>query len=420
MRVLVVGGGGREHALVAALAASPTVDAVFCAPGNPGIAALAGCLAIGADDGEALVAWARDHAIDLVVVGPEQPLAAGLIDALVAAGVRAFGPTRAAARLETSKAFARAFGRRHGIPGPDHRVCADAESAHAAVADRGAPVVVKADGLAAGKGVVVAATEAEAHAAVDAAFAGAFGAAGATVVVEEHLVGVEASLFALCDGEHALAFGTARDHKRLGEGDTGPNTGGMGAVSPAPELDDVLVRRVMAEIVEPTLLGMKLEGAPFTGVLYCGLMLTAAGPKLLEYNVRLGDPEAQVVLPRLASDLAALLEGAVAGDLARMEPRWRAESCVGVVLANRGYPDEPERGAPIDGLDAAAAMDGVQVFHAGTAERAGRICATGGRVLCVAALGADVAAARARAYDAVARISWPERLFRRDIAASAS
>jgi phosphoribosylamine--glycine ligase len=415
MRVLVVGGGGREHAFVWALEASAMVDAVFCAPGNPGIAALATCVPIAADDGAALVAWARENAIDLVVVGPEQPLAAGVVDALEAAGLRAFGPTEAAARLETSKAFARDFGRRHGIPAADYVVCRDARSAHRAVAERGAPVVVKADGLAAGKGVVVAATVAEADAAVDAAFAGAFGEAGATVLIEECLVGSEASLFALADGEHALLLGTAQDYKRLREGDTGPNTGGMGAVSPAPALDPVLLERAMTEIVHPTLLGMKVEGTPFKGILYCGLMLTADGPKLVEYNVRMGDPEAQVVLPRLMTDLGQLLDGAVDGVLGHMDLRWYPEACVGVVLANAGYPDRPATGSPIAGLERVAEIADVEVFHAGTAERDGRIVATGGRVLCVAALGGDVAAARALAYDAVARIEWPERSFRRDI-----
>lgn len=418
MRVLVVGGGGREHALVFGLAASPLVDELFCAPGNPGIAALATLVPLEAEDIPGLVDWARSHAVDLVVVGPERPLADGLVDGLEAAGVRAFGPDRAAARLESSKAFARDFCRRHGIPTADYAVCTDAASAHRAVAARGAPVVVKADGLAAGKGVTVATAEAEAHAAVDAAFAGAFGAAGATVLVEECLTGTEASLFALCDGEHALLLATAQDHKRLGDGDTGPNTGGMGAVSPAPALGPALAERVMREIVEPTVLGMKLEGTPFRGVLYCGLMLTADGPRLLEYNVRMGDPEAQVVLPRLMTDLGQLLDGATTGMLAHLDLRWYPQSCVGVVLANRGYPDAPAAGSPIAGLDAVAEMADVVVFHAGTAERDGAVVAAGGRVLCVSALGADVAAARRRAYDAVERITWPERVFRRDIAAA--
>ncbi|MFP4361815.1 MAG: phosphoribosylamine--glycine ligase [Alphaproteobacteria bacterium] len=416
MRVLVVGGGGREHALVWALEGSALVDALFCAPGNPGIAALASCVPLAADDTAGLVAWAKSNAIDLVVVGPEQPLAAGLVDALAAAGLRAFGPTAAAARLESSKAFAREFCRRHGIPGAAYAICTDAASAHRAVAARGAPVVVKADGLAAGKGVVVAATADDAHAAVDAAFAGAFGAAGATVLIEECLVGTEASLFALADGEHALLLGTAQDYKRLGDGDRGPNTGGMGAVSPAPALDPELSERVMAEIVRPTLRGMQAEGTPFRGILYCGLMLTADGPKLVEYNVRMGDPEAQVVLPRLMTDLGQLLDGAVEGVLAHMDLRWYREACVGVVMANRGYPDAPAAGSPIKGLDAVAGMADVEVFHAGTAARDGRIVASGGRVLCLSARGADVAAARARAYAAVERITWPERIFRRDIA----
>jgi len=417
MRVLVVGAGGREHALVRTLAAAASVDALFCAPGNPGIAAQATLVPLRADDVAGVVDWAGAQAIDLVVVGPEQPLAAGLVDALDAAGIQAFGPTRAAARLETSKAFTKNLCRRYRIPAADDAVCTDAAAAHARIEARGAPIVVKADGLAAGKGVVVATSTSEAHAAVDAAFAGAFGAAGATVVVEDYLEGTEASLFALADGTRAVAFATARDYKRLGDGDTGPNTGGMGAVSPAPALTPALEAEAMATIVEPTLRAMAEDGTPFRGVLYAGLMLTAAGPKLLEYNVRLGDPEAQVVLPRLESDLALLLHAAAVGRLDEVEARWSRQACVGVVMANRGYPQTPAAGSPIRGLDEAAAPDDVFVFHAGTAERDGRIVAAGGRVLCVSALGANTEAARARAYAAVDRIEWPERIYRRDIAA---
>ena len=415
MRVLVVGGGGREHALCWTLAGSPMVDALFCAPGNPGIAAVATCVPIRADAIDGLVAWARDNAVDLVVVGPEQPLALGLVDALAAAGIRAFGPSRAAARLETSKAFAKDFCRRHGIPTADYAVFDDAKAARDHVAARGCPIVVKADGLAAGKGVVVAATPETANAAIDAAFAGAFGEAGARVVVEEFMAGEEASLFAICDGAHALEIGTAQDHKRLGEGDTGPNTGGMGAYSPAPQLTPALTERVMAEIVRPTLAGMAGEGTPFKGFLYFGLMLTADGPRLVEYNVRFGDPEAQVVLPRLMTDLAQLIDGATSGMLAHMDLRWYPDACLGVVLANAGYPDRPETGDPITGLEAFEDRDDVVVFHAGTTASGEVISASGGRVLCVSALGSDLAAARVRAYAAADTITWPHRILRRDI-----
>ncbi len=415
MRVLVVGSGGREHALVWALEASPLVDALYAAPGNPGMAERATPVPIAATNVVGLVEWCRANAIDLAVVGPEAPLAAGLVDALTEVGIKAFGPSRAAARLESSKAFAKAFCARHGIPTAAFAVFEDRAAALAHVAAKGAPIVVKADGLAAGKGVVVATTVEEAQAAVTDLFGGTMGEAGRRVVLEECLEGEEVSLFALCDGRTALALGTAQDHKRIGEGDTGPNTGGMGAYSPAPQLTPELEARAMDAIVRPTLAGMAAEGHPFTGFLYCGLMLTAAGPKLIEYNVRFGDPECQVVLPRLATDLGQLLLGAVDGVLEHMSVRWDDGACLGVVLANEGYPGEPVTGDAIAGLEAAAARDGVQVFHAGTKADDGRILATGGRVLCVSAMGADLAAARDRAYAAVDRIAWPHRIFRRDI-----
>ncbi len=415
MRVLVVGSGGREHALAWALEASPLVDALFAAPGNPGIGEVATLVPIAATNVVGLVEWCRANAIDLVVVGPEAPLAAGLVDALTEAGIKAFGPSRAAARLESSKAFAKAFCDRHGIPTAAFAVFEDRAAAVAHLETTGVPLVVKADGLAAGKGVVVAASMDEARAAIDGMFDGAMGTAGHRVVLEERLEGEEVSLFALSDGRHALALGTAQDHKRVGEGDTGPNTGGMGAYSPAPQLTPELEERVMAEIVRPTLAGMAAEGHPFTGFLYCGLMLTGAGPKLIEYNVRFGDPECQVVLPRLMTDLGQLLLGAVDGMLEHMSLRWRPESCLGVVLANRGYPGEPVAGDAIDGLAAAAAMADVHVFHAGTKTEHGRVLAVGGRVLCVAATGADLRVARDRAYAAVDRLAWPARMFRRDI-----
>jgi phosphoribosylamine---glycine ligase len=411
MKVLVVGSGGREHALCWALAGSPMVTEVVCAPGNAGIAAEARCVPVGAEDLDGLVALARDERAGLVVVGPEAPLALGLVDRLREAGIKAFGPTAAAARLEGSKAFAKAFCARHGIPTAAFRVFGRAEraAARAHVEAQGAPVVVKADGLAAGKGVVVAATVEEALAAVD--------AASDAIVVEEFLEGEEASLFALCDGAHALEIGTAQDHKRAFDGDLGPNTGGMGACSPAPRLDAAAVERAMAEIVRPTLAGMAAEGAPFAGILYAGLMLTASGPKLVEYNVRFGDPECQAVLPRLMTDLAQLLLGAVDGMLGHMSLRWQPdEHALTVVLASEGYPGAYVKGTEIRGLDALAGDPGLLVFHAGTRRAVdGRLLADGGRVLGVTGLGATLAEARDRAYAAADRIDWPEGFCRRDI-----
>ncbi len=421
MRVLVVGSGAREHALCWSLAASPLIDKVSCAPGNAGIARDAELVPIAADDVEELVRYARAQAIDLVVVGPERPLVLGLVDRLAQAGVRAIGPTAAAARLEGSKAFTKALCARHGIPTAAFRVFEASEraAARAYVEARGAPLVVKADGLAAGKGVTVAATVEEARAAVDAAFDGAFGEAGARVVIEEFLEGEEASLFALCDGRTALVLGTAQDHKRAFDGDRGPNTGGMGACSPAPPLAPATVERVMAEIVRPTLAAMAAEGTPFTGILYAGLMLCRDGPRLVEYNVRMGDPECQVVLPRLMTDLGQLLVGAADGMLARMSVRWREEHALGVVLATRGYPGPVTRGSVIEGLAEAEAVEGVLLFHAATRREGDRWLADGGRVLTVVGTGPSLAVARERAYAAVDRIRWPEGFCRRDIGARA-
>ena len=417
MRTLVVGSGGREHALCWSLAASPMVSELLCAPGNAGIAREAKLVDIAADDLEGLVRFAVDEKVELVVVGPEQPLVLGLVDRLGEAGVRAFGPTAAAARLEGSKAFTKDFCRRHGVPTADYRVftASEAEAAHAYVRSRGAPIVIKADGLAAGKGVVVAMTVEEALAALDAVLGGAFGAAGAMVVIEELMRGEEASLFALCDGTHALEIGTAQDHKRAFDGDQGPNTGGMGAYSPAPILDPATVERVMREIVRPTLVGMAAEGAPFTGFLYAGLMLTADGPKLVEYNVRFGDPECQVVLPRLMTDLGQLIVGALDGMLGHMSLRWYGRHALTVVTASRGYPGAYAKGTEIRGLDALEDEDDLLVFHAGTRREGDRLLATGGRVLNVTGLGATLQEARDRAYAAVARIDWPEAFCRHDI-----
>ncbi len=417
MRTLVVGSGGREHALCWALAASPRVTELLCAPGNAGIAREAECVPVAADDVEGLVTLARERAVDLVIIGPEQPLVLGLVDRLEAAGIRALGPTAAAARLEASKAFTKAFCARHGIPTAAARSFGrdQAEAARAHIRTHGAPLVVKADGLAAGKGVVVATTVEEALAALEEAFSGRFGAAGETVVVEEFLEGEEASVFALCDGEHLLELGTAQDHKRAFDGDRGPNTGGMGAFSPAPVLDRGLLARVMEEILRPTVRGMAAEGTPFRGILYAGLMLTAEGPKLLEYNVRFGDPEAQVVLPRLATDFAELALAAIDGRLAGTAVRWKPLHALTVVMASRGYPGDYPKGTEIRGLEALAGEEKLLIFHAGTRREDGRLLAVGGRVLNVTGLGATLAEARERAYAAVARIDWPEGFYRRDI-----
>ncbi len=424
MKVLVLGGGGREHALVWKLAREAGVTSVICAPGNPGTSACATNVALDILSPEAVTAFVKEDGVDLTVVGPEQPLAAGVSDALRAAGLAVFGPSQAAARLETSKAFSKAFMERHGVPTAKARICATAEDADAAIAAFGAPVVVKADGLAAGKGVTVAATTAEAREAVDAAMRrGTFGAAGATVVVEECLVGPEVSFFALCDGTCALPLATAQDHKRAYDGDRGPNTGGMGALAPSPLVDADMARRVMATIVDPVLTGMRIEGTPFAGILYCGLMLTADGPKVIEFNVRFGDPEAQVVLPLLPVDLAPLLLAAATGRLPETPLPAPTGARVGVVLASGGYPGAITTGYPISGLDDAGAMDGVVVFHAGTRLRQGsggqasdEVVTAGGRVLTVVGEGHDLPSARARAYEAAARISFEHMEFRRDIA----
>ena len=419
MKILVVGGGGREHALCWAIAASPLCNALYCAPGNPGIAGDATCVDIGADDLDGLTAFAEREAIDLVVVGPEAPLVAGLVDRLRAAGIRAFGPTAAAARLEGSKAFMKDLCARHGIPTAAYAHFDDAEQAKAHVAATGAPIVVKADGLAAGKGVVVAQTVAEAEAAIDAALRDRrFGDAGAEIIIEECLTGPEASLFVLVDGRNVLPLAGAQDHKRAHDGDAGPNTGGMGAFSPTPRLDPVTERRALTEIIAPTVAAMADAGAPFTGVLYAGLMLTDTGLKLLEYNVRFGDPECQALMLRLRSDLVPALVATCDGHLDRVDLRWHDDSAVVVVMAAPGYPDAPEKGSAIRGLEAFGGRADLAVFHAGTAlDEAGVLRAAGGRVLGVTARGSDREAARAKAYEAIDAIDWPEGWCRRDIAA---
>ena len=415
MKLLVIGGGGREHALAWKLAQSPRVQKVFVAPGNGGTATEAGVenLALGAIP--KLVGFARTEQIHLTVVGPEAPLAAGVVDAFREAGLRIFGPTRAAAQLESSKDFAKRFMVRHRIPTARHATFERAPEAKAYVAKEGAPIVVKADGLAAGKGVVVAASVAEAQAAIDRMLGEArLGAAGARVVIEECLQGEEASFIVVADGVHALPLATSQDHKRLHDGDAGPNTGGMGAYSPAPVVTPQVHARVMREIIQPAIAGMAADGVPYTGFLYAGLMIDKAGnPRTLEFNCRLGDPEAQPILMRLKSDLLALLDDALAGRLAGAQAEWDRRCALGVVLAAHGYPETPRKGDRIEGLPRPGTD--CRVFHAGTRAEGGSILTNGGRVLCVTALGDNLRAARSRAYDAVERIRFDGMQFRKDI-----
>ncbi|MBY0338730.1 MAG: phosphoribosylamine--glycine ligase [Acetobacteraceae bacterium] len=417
MRVLVVGGGGREHALCWALAASPLLDKLWCAPGNPGIAEVADCIAIGAEDIPALVGFARDNAVDLVVAGPEAPLTLGLADACAASGIACFGPSRAAARLEGSKTFTKEVADAAGVPTAAWARFEDSAAARAYVRQKGAPIVVKADGLAAGKGVVVAQAVAEAEAAIaDIMDSRVHGAAGASVVIEECLLGEEVSFFALCDGETALPLAAAQDHKRVGDGDTGPNTGGMGAYSPPPVFTEALRDEVMARIVRPTLVEMARRGTPFRGVLFAGLMITADGPKLIEFNVRFGDPECQALMLRLKSDLLPALLAACQGELSTFDLRWESDASILVVMAAEGYPGTPRKGTEIRGLERAAQLPGVQIFHAGTAlTEDGRLVANGGRVLGIGATGRTLRDARDAAYAAVDLIEWPEGFCRRDI-----
>lgn len=415
MNVLLIGSGGREHALAWKMAASPMLTKLYCAPGNPGIAREATCVALDVTRHQDIVAFCQDNAIDFVVVGPEAPLVAGLADDLRAAGISTFGPSKAAAQLEGSKGFTKDLCARFNIPTGSYGRFSDAEAARAYVREQGAPIVVKADGLAAGKGVVVAMTEQEALDAVDACFDGAFGGAGAEVVVEEFLEGEEASFFCLCDGKHALAFGTAQDHKRVGNGDTGANTGGMGAYSPAPVMTPEIVEQTMREIIEPTIRGMQELGSPFSGVFFAGLMIGKDGPKLIEYNTRFGDPETQVLMMRLKDDILLLLKAAADGTLDQMSARWYDDPALTVVMAANGYPASPEKGTVIRGIEAAEALPDVQVFHAGTVEKNGELLASGGRVLNVTATGKTVAEAQAKAYAGVHAIDWPGGFYRNDI-----
>jgi phosphoribosylamine---glycine ligase len=415
MNILLIGSGGREHALAWAICGSPLCDRLYAAPGNPGMEECAICVDLDTADHEAVLAFCEANEVELVVVGPELPLVAGIVDDLAAAGIRAFGPSREAARLEGSKGFTKDLCREFAIPTAAYERFSNAADAKAHVRAKGAPIVVKADGLAAGKGVVVAMTTEEAVAAIDDMLAGSLGRAGAEIVVEEYLQGEEASFFALCDGTTALPLASAQDHKRAFDGDTGPNTGGMGAYSPAPVMTPELEARTMAEIILPTLRAMAFRGTPFKGVLYAGLMITAAGPKLIEYNVRFGDPEAQVLMPRLRSDIVPAMLAAVDGVLGSFALRWRDEAALCVVMATKGYPGPVERGSEIRGLAVAASMDDVMLFHAATRREGDRILANGGRVLSVTALGPTVGEAQAKAYEAVALIDWQDGFCRHDI-----
>ena len=418
MKVLIIGGGGREHALAWKAAQSPRVEKVFVAPGNAGTAAEERVenVGISAEDVDGLLAFAQAESVDLTIVGPEAPLVLGVVDRFQAAGLRIFGPSRAAAELEGSKAFTKDFLARHGIPTAAYGNFTDLDAAIAYIRQQGAPIVVKADGLAAGKGVILAQTEQEAIDACRDMLAGnAFGEAGHRVVIEEFLQGEEASFIVMVDGEHVLPLATSQDHKARDDGDTGPNTGGMGAYSPAPVVDAAMHRRIMQEVIEPTVRGMAADGRPYTGFLYAGIMIDPQGvPKVLEYNVRFGDPETQPILLRLRSDLVALCEAALDRRLDQVAVDWDPRASLGVVMAAGGYPDSYHKGDIIRGLDAVQG-EGVKVFHAGTQLSDGEVVTSGGRVLCVCALGDDVAVAQRRAYAAVDKISWDKAYYRRDI-----
>ena len=416
MKILVIGSGGREHALAWKLAQSPKVSAVHVAPGNAGTAAEPKLHNLALSAHSDLMDFCRRERIAFTLVGPEAPLAAGIVDDFRAAGLPIFGPTRTAAQLESSKDFAKAFMRRHGIPTADYQTFENAEEAHEYVRRKGAPIVIKADGLAAGKGVVVAMNRDEAHDAINHMLGGGMGSAGSRVVIEEYLAGEEASFIVMADGTHALPMATSQDHKRLCDGDQGPNTGGMGAYSPAPVVTPEIHRRVMDEIILPTLHGMAAEGMPFTGFLYAGLMIGADGaPRTIEFNCRFGDPETQPIMCRLDSDLADLVQAALTGRLNEARTEWKPQTAVGVVLAAAGYPDAPRKGDAIGGLEEA---DGIgKIFHAGTTQNAaGDTVTNGGRVLCAVGLGEDAATAKARAYQAVGKIHFAGMQYRRDIA----
>jgi phosphoribosylamine--glycine ligase len=418
MRILVIGGGGREHALAWKAAQSPLADTVYAAPGNAGTGREPGVenVDVGAGDIDDLLAFAREKNIGLTIVGPEVPLVAGIVDAFAAAGLRCFGPSRGAAQLEGSKTFTKDFLARHRIPTAAYRTFSEVSPALAYLREQGAPIVVKADGLAAGKGVIVAMSLGEAETAVRDMLAGnAFGEAGRRVVIEEYLDGEEASFIVIADGKHVLPMATSQDHKRVGDGDTGPNTGGMGAYSPAPVVTEAVHRRIMTEVIEPTVRGMAAEGLPYTGFLYAGLMIGAdGGPKVIEYNCRFGDPETQPIMLRMRSDLVAHCLAALEGRLDREQTEWDPRASLGVVMAAGGYPGSYARGTVISGLPRTEDED-VKVFHAGTVERGGEVVTAGGRVLCVTALGDSVSEAQAQAYAQVRRITWDQAYWRSDI-----
>ena len=419
MRTLLLGGGGREHALAWKLAQSDVVSELYCAPGNPGIADVATCVDMAADDVPAVVAFCEDKKIKFVIVGPEQPLSVGVTDALHAGRIAVFGPTQAAAQLESSKAFMKDFCAKHDIPTARYGVFTELAKAKAFLGTMRAPYVLKTDGLAAGKGVVIPETLEDAHRELEAYFSGKFGEAGKRVIIEEFMAGEEASFFAVCDGTRAVALIAAQDHKRVGDGDTGPNTGGMGAYAPAPIFDDAAKQLVMDTIINPTMEGMAADGHPFTGVLFAGLMMTSQGPKLIEYNIRFGDPECQVVMRMMESDLGRLLYAAATGMLdAAPAPTFSTAPTVNVVMCASGYPGSYDKGSVIEGVDAANTRDGVIVFHAGTrAGEGGELQAAGGRVLNITAQANILSAAVARAYAAIDEdINWPEGFCRRDIA----
>jgi phosphoribosylamine---glycine ligase len=415
MHILLLGSGGREHALAWKIAASPLVTKLWCAPGNAGIAREAECVALDIGDHAAVIEFCKRNAVDLVVVGPETPLAAGLVDDLASVGIKAFGPSKQAAQLEGSKGFTKDLCTEFGIPTGAYRRFTNAAEALAYVRGQGAPIVVKADGLAAGKGVVVAQTLREAEDAIAMMFDGGFGAAGAEVVIEEFLSGREISFFALSDGETAIALASAQDHKRVFDHDRGPNTGGMGAYSPTPFVTPEIHAEIMTRIIVPTVAGMKARGTPFRGVLYAGVMLTADGPKLFEYNVRFGDPECQVLMLRMMSDIVPALLACCDGQLKNFDLRWYPDAALTVVMAAKGYPGDYKKGTRIEGLDDAARVEGAEIFHAGTTSSDGAILANGGRVLNVCALGKTVTDAQRHAYEAIDRIQWADGFCRRDI-----
>ncbi|MEP5631822.1 MAG: phosphoribosylamine--glycine ligase [Tateyamaria sp.] len=415
MNILILGGGGREHSLAWAVLQNPKCDRLVVAPGNAGIAAIADCADLDIMDGAAVAGFVEEEAIDFVIIGPEAPLAAGVADRLREAGVLVFGPSKAAAQLEASKAFTKQICDAANAPTAAYGHFTDAAAAKAYVTAQGAPIVVKADGLAAGKGVIMADTVEQAHAAIDDMFGGAFGGAGAEVVIEEFMTGEEASFFVLCDGTDVLPIGTAQDHKRVGEGDTGPNTGGMGAYSPAPVLSDAVAERALAEIIRPTMAEMARRGTPYQGVLYAGFMIKDGAPRLVEYNARFGDPECQVLMMRLGAQALDLLEAAAKGQLASAQVNWADDHAITVVLAANGYPGTYDKGAVIKGLDALPQTSSQMVFHAGTATKDGALTASGGRVLNVTARGASLKEAASRAYEMVDAIHFPGGFCRRDI-----